>query len=334
MVSSCSDVSLYNSIILSFTLVVLFYSPSFYFRCAHDRFLFGRAGWGRLSVGLYGLFLEKWLEHFSLSQFLVTRLEDFDTDKRAYIRRIYVFLGLREPTESEWFEILIPKRFNENKLRHEPMLPATEKLLRDFYAPFNEILASILMDSRYTWRDTQADIKFDKDKILEIAPILWTPATFDTSDLPQGPPSGITDWLLQYIDPKTPPKDLVSAGKQLALAIIALDIPALKYLLKDVGVPVTVVADEDTKQPPFVSLALVSSLAEGHSRSHVFKLLKGERSWISDLMRPPLPDSMHSVHAKDITESLNEAILNVSKWFIRAGADMNATDSHGYRLVV
>jgi hypothetical protein len=48
-------------------------------------------------------------------------------------------------------------------------------------------------------------------------------------------------------------------------------------------------------------------------------------------MNPPLPDLMHSVHAKDITESLNDAILNISKWLIRAGADLNATDVHGYR---
>ena len=287
-----------------------------------------------------------------MSQFLVTRLEDFDADPRAYLRRIYTFLGLREPSESEWVEIMLQHRVNENKLRHEPILPETATLLREFYAPFNNILASILMDSRYTWRDTQTHVKaknevktdrFDdlaKDQTMNqihensslVTPSMsWVPGTFDTADLPQGPSPNMTDWLLRYIDPAVPPKDLADAGKQLALAIVALDVPAVKYLLKDVGVPVSVVESEDTQQPAIVTLALVGSLAEGHSRSHVFRLLKGERSWLSDLMQPPLPDLMHSVHAKDITESLNEAILNMSKWLIRAGVDLNATDVHGYR---
>lgn len=39
--------------------------------CAHDRHSFAVAGWGRLSVGLYSLYYEKWLEHFEPSQFKV-----------------------------------------------------------------------------------------------------------------------------------------------------------------------------------------------------------------------------------------------------------------------
>lgn len=292
------------------------------------------------------------MEQFPLSQFLITRLEDFDADPRGYLRRIYGFLGLREPSESEWVEILIQRRFNANKMRHEPMRPETDDLLREFYAPFNNMLASILMDSRYTWRDDRRSMEaknnLKSDTIGDVAAdqavdvpspttapttpaVAWTPGTFDTTDLPQGSSRNMTDWLLRYIDPDVPPRDAASAGKQLALAIIALDVPAVKYLLKDVGVPATLVADEEFQQPPVVSLALVGSLAEGHSRSHVFRLLKGERSWLSDLMQPQLPDLMHSVHSKDITDSLNEAVLNVSTWLIRAGADLNATDAHGYR---
>jgi hypothetical protein len=30
--------------------------------CAHDRSKFGKAGWGRLSIGLYSLYMMKWIE--------------------------------------------------------------------------------------------------------------------------------------------------------------------------------------------------------------------------------------------------------------------------------
>ena len=32
--------------------------------CAHDRYRFGRAGWGRLNIGMYIVFINKWLEIF------------------------------------------------------------------------------------------------------------------------------------------------------------------------------------------------------------------------------------------------------------------------------
>lgn len=38
-----------------------------------------------MSIGLYFLFLEKWLEHFKPEQFLILRLEDYDLDPKAYM---------------------------------------------------------------------------------------------------------------------------------------------------------------------------------------------------------------------------------------------------------
>ena len=36
-------------------------------------------------MGLYFLFLEKWLEHFPPERFLIMRLEDYDLDPKAYM---------------------------------------------------------------------------------------------------------------------------------------------------------------------------------------------------------------------------------------------------------
>ena len=59
---------------------------------------FGKGGWGRLNIGLYVLFLEKWLEHFTLDQFLILRLESYAESPEKYIMKILSFLKLSIPT--------------------------------------------------------------------------------------------------------------------------------------------------------------------------------------------------------------------------------------------
>ena len=54
---------------------------------------FGLAGWGRLSISLYILHIEKWLEHFKPDQFLIMRLEDYEEDPKKYMERVFTFLG-------------------------------------------------------------------------------------------------------------------------------------------------------------------------------------------------------------------------------------------------
>lgn len=58
----------------------------------------------------------KWIEHFSLSQFLVIRLEDYDGNPREYMKTIFDFLDLSEPDESEWNMITFNNHVNENKI--------------------------------------------------------------------------------------------------------------------------------------------------------------------------------------------------------------------------
>jgi hypothetical protein len=79
------------------------------------RYRFGVAGSGRLSAGLYILFLEKWLEHFAPEQFLVLRMEDYHADPGEHMHRIFNFLGLSMPPS--WEHILENKIFNENKFQ-------------------------------------------------------------------------------------------------------------------------------------------------------------------------------------------------------------------------
>jgi Ankyrin repeats (3 copies)/Sulfotransferase domain len=122
-------------------------------RCAHDRFLFGKAGWGRLSIGMYVLYLEKWLEHFPPSQFLVVRLEDYDSQPKAYMERIFTFLSVEvhDLGQEDWDNVLNFKHANAYRGSREPILEATETLLRAFHAPYNAMLAALVGDEGFNW---------------------------------------------------------------------------------------------------------------------------------------------------------------------------------------
>ena len=62
------------------------------------------------------------------------------------------------------------------------------------------------------------------------------------------------------------------------MAVFGLDIPAVRYLLYDVGVPVNTRNKNDADRTAIISLSMVGTLAEGHGKSHVYNLLKGVRS--------------------------------------------------------
>ena len=80
----------------------------------------------------------------------------------------------------------------------------------------------------------------------------------------------------------------------------------------------------------FHALALVGMMAEGHSKSHIFSVLKGKESWLTKYIFPPLPLQEHSVHAMDIVDHLDDAVLDVAKWLLRAGVPVDGTDLAGH----
>ena len=122
--------------------------------CAHDRHSFGAAGWGRLSIGLYSIYYEKWLEHFSPSQFKFVRLEDYDSSPKEYLKDIFAFLQVDMPIdEDEWNSIIGPAVKNKHRADRLPMLAETRVLLEQFYRPYNILLAKALRDRRFSWSE-------------------------------------------------------------------------------------------------------------------------------------------------------------------------------------
>jgi len=86
------------------------------------------------------------------SQLLVVRLEDFNSPMaggptagpRAHLQGIFRWLGLDQPSEQEWSDILVDRTFNEHRQPRDPILSETERTLQQFYAPFNARLARLL----------------------------------------------------------------------------------------------------------------------------------------------------------------------------------------------
>ena len=52
--------------------------------------------------------------------------------------------------------MLAQPRANRRQAGGAEMLPATRALLRAFYAPYNRLLAELLDDGRFLWRDREA----------------------------------------------------------------------------------------------------------------------------------------------------------------------------------
>lgn len=111
----------------------------------------------RLQVGLYAVYLLDWLAVFHREQLLVLRLEDHASDVKSTMRRVFQFLSLGPLSEKQ--EALMTRSPASNARRPEdrslgPMWPLTQRLLRDFYGPFNARLAQVLADEAFAWRKT------------------------------------------------------------------------------------------------------------------------------------------------------------------------------------
>lgn len=368
--------------------------------CAHDRHRFAVGGWGRLAIGLYVLFLEKWFEHFNPNQFLVLRLESYEENPQGYLMDIFRFLQINQP--NNWAKILTTKHFNEHRIQRQPILEDTENLLRSFYRPYNQLLVQMTNNPGFAWevykfrgieaqslRDIQLversetvgeefegeegedgredsnanGHRIDSNRhglgtmlhrhpdesqqedgsvpktipgglrgaqqqprpVLE--PIKLFPSTFDISDLPQ--PSKEEEADLAEL--KT--LDLTNAdiaGRKLCEAAFTMHIGKLKYLLHDAGVPADLANAADAGRNALHCLAGTYTLADAHSKSHVFAELKGKTTWVTKKLNPPLEAKIQSVLGRDVVEHLADATKIAASWLLKASVPVDAKDVGGH----
>ncbi|GIL90772.1 hypothetical protein Vretimale_16845 [Volvox reticuliferus] len=107
----------------------------------------------QLIKGMYSEFIMDWLANWPRDQLLFLRNEDYSKTPREHMEAVLKFLGMRQPTDAEWKTIMGMETRNKNSDKYQKMLPETRAMLEDFYQPFNELLAEILGDNRYLWRD-------------------------------------------------------------------------------------------------------------------------------------------------------------------------------------
>lgn len=165
--------------------------------------------------------------------------------------------------------------------------------------------------------------------------LLLQPAAFDLTTLPlhhRGATSAIAEFLQssKVINIHNIPSTIKEAGLQLAIAVFALDLGLLRKLLHTVGIPANTPNPADLYRTAFHTLALVGAMGDAQPKSHVFRLLKGQVSWLSEYMDPPLPNKQHSVLARDILNSLNPAMLNIAQWLYEAGGVVTEGDDAGF----
>lgn len=82
----------------------------------------------------------------------MTRLENYKHDPKAYLQRIFDFLGLSE-APTDWSEILDAKQANVHRQHRADMLQETHDLLSDFYRPYNLLFASFLNNPEYAFSE-------------------------------------------------------------------------------------------------------------------------------------------------------------------------------------
>ncbi len=110
----------------------------------------------KLTTGLYYFHLKKWLQFYPRKQFLFLRIEDFSTDPYRFISEITTFLGIHSITREQ------AEKFGSNHSNRRQIFGAgpntelsmrneTKELLKEFYAPYNHLLADLIHDTHFLW---------------------------------------------------------------------------------------------------------------------------------------------------------------------------------------
>ena len=168
-------------------------------------------------------------------------------------------------------------------------------------------------------KDGDVDIHFQK---------VLRPAQLDITDLPRA--QAFNGWFSDtpiISADKNDIKNKEDAAQQLCSAAFGMDLYALEHLLYTIGIPSGITMDSDGGRNAFHCLSLVSHLADSHSKSHIFSVLKGKSSWLSDYINPAMERKMQSVASYDIVNGLKDAVINAAKWLLKAGVNINLGDS-------
>ena len=101
-----------------------------------------------LQTSMYYYHIVPWLNVFPRERFLFLRTEDLTHDMSLTMSKVWRFLSLYDLPETKEAFAGINKQVSDLRL---PAL--TKEMLNAFFQPYNELLASLLSDTRYLWND-------------------------------------------------------------------------------------------------------------------------------------------------------------------------------------
>ncbi len=107
-----------------------------------------------IRASLYYVYLSDWLSVYPRDQFLFIKSENYFNNRSETLREVFKFLGLEEPDRNFYSAVNAMGIYNRQKstLRIDT---ATKELLRQFYAPANAKLSSLLNMKVFLWRKSE-----------------------------------------------------------------------------------------------------------------------------------------------------------------------------------
>lgn len=111
----------------------------------------------RLGLGLYYYHIVKWLNVFPNNQFLFLQTEELLMQPFSVLERLWNFLEVENVPKTQFYEVLKQKSNEMHWIKSKKyskdfvMLPDTNKLLKEFYQPYNKKLVSLLGNSQFLW---------------------------------------------------------------------------------------------------------------------------------------------------------------------------------------
>ena len=310
-------------------------------------------GTGRLGIGLYVLFIEKWLEIFDRPQFLILKMEDYDENPKDQMKRVFEFLDL--PTDSNILEKSISgNTANVHKIQREPMLPETREMLEKFYAVYNKLLTRYLQDENFLYSDNDLskggwenplkipskkidDVKFtpfhpqrrgvdgEKKKWVSLTNDIIPPEEQALLPQPKRPPSQFfEEYLEDYVHDEIDRLSPARVGQIMCLATFSIDLAAVKEMISHYKLSPKEVNTKDLSRTPLHCLSLAYIYSDSSSHSYIFSVLRNvpsvdiPDSWLSKILSPPLKDyHSPSPSRKEIMNSLSHDIVDIFKvWCI------------------
>ena len=107
---------------------------------------------GRLNISMYYIHLHKWMQFYPRESFLLLKTEEMKREPERVMAQIADFLQvdwIGDQDAKEWLSV--EANVQEDYRTKFKMKPETEKLLSDFYKPYNELLVNLTGSGHFLW---------------------------------------------------------------------------------------------------------------------------------------------------------------------------------------